>query len=385
MTETNQPLLTLLSRSPREWSEEERRPLFLAAITQELNHHFHNCVPYRRYCSRRNVSFDQPVSDLTALPWLPIHAFKRLGRQLLSVPETEVRVKLQSSGTSGLPSLVMIDRLTSKRQTKTMSLSIGEAIGSQRRPFLFLDLDPTTHGAQLKARGAAVLGYLNFASESVFCLEPDGADGMRLNLDQFQSTLEKWNHAQRPPVIFGFTYILHQSVLVPLQQGGYHFSLPAGSQMLHIGGWKKLRDLAIGPEELKKIVGEVLGIGPAQVIDVYGFTEQMGVNYPDCPMGAKHLPAVAELIVRDPRTLTPVADGSEGILQFLTPIPHSYPGNSVLTDDLGVILGRDRCGCGRESPRFQVTGRVAKAEVRGCGDVMVQRIATISEKALSSP
>jgi len=91
----------------------------------------------------------------------------------------------------------------------------------------------------------------------------------------------------------------------------------------------------------------------------------------------KHPPVVAQIIVRDPQTLEPVADGVEGVLQFLTPIPHSYPGNSVLTDDMGRILGRDRCPCGREGVRFEITGRVAKAEVRGCGDVMETRVATL--------
>jgi hypothetical protein len=33
--------------------------------------------------------------------------------------------------------------------------------------------------------------------------------------------------------------------------------------------------------------------------------------------------------------------GQEGRLEFVTPVPHSYPGNAVLTDDLGVIVAGD--------------------------------------------
>lgn len=380
MNETNHSLQTLLSKPPGEWLEEERRPLFLAAMTEEMRHHFHNCLPFQRYCRHRGITFEKPLGDLATLPWLPIHAFKWLGGRLLSVAADEVRVKLYSSGTSGIPSQVMIDRLTAKRQIKAMSLSIGEAIGSRRRPFLFMDVDPKTHGTHLKARGAAILGYLNFASEAVFCLEPDGSDGFRLQQDLLHATLEKWARNERAPILFGFTYLLYQSVLLPLLDRGQSFHLPENSQVLHIGGWKKLRDLAIGPEQFKALIHRVFNIAPSGVVDVYGFTEQMGVNYPDCVQGIKHLPAVAEIIVRDPHTLEPLADGFEGVLHFLTPIPHSYPGNSVLTDDLGRILGRGRCACGREGVQFQITGRVATAEVRGCGDVLANRIATISDQ-----
>lgn len=377
MKDLNDALQMLFSKPPQGWPEGERMALFLAAMTQEMRHHFQHCPPFRRYCERRGVHFDQPLSDLASLPWLPVHAFKLLGGRLLSVSPEEVRVKLQSSGTSGIPSTVLIDRLTAKRQTRAMSLSISEAIGSRRRPFLFMDVDPKTHLAHLKARGAAVLGYLNYASEAVFCLEPEGEGGFTLNHDLVLASLEKWQTSLTPPVIFGFTYIFYQAVLLPLHQKGLRFLFPDGSQVLHIGGWKKLHDCAVSPEKFKSMIFDVLGIEPRGVVDVYGFTEQMGVNYPDCVAGVKHPPAVAEVIVRDPQTLEPVADGVVGVLQFLTPIPHSYPGNSVLTDDMGRILGRDRCSCGREGVRFEITGRMAKAEVRGCGDVMEMRVATL--------
>ena len=50
------------------------------------------------------------------------------------------------------------------------------------------------------------------------------------------------------------------------------------------------------------------------------------------------------------------------------PLPRSYPGHSLLTEDLGVLLGEDDCPCGRKGKYFKVTGRVPRAEVRGCSD-----------------
>ena len=61
------------------------------------------------------------------------------------------------------------------------------------------------------------------------------------------------------------------------------------------------------------------------------------------------------------------------MLQFISPLQHSYPGNLVLTDDLG-ILEEDVCECGLSQKRFKILGRAKKAEIRGCGEVMSEKV-----------
>jgi hypothetical protein len=41
-----------------------------------------------------------------------------------------------------------------------------------------------------------------------------------------------------------------------------------------------------------------------------------------------------------------------------------------LTEDRGVIIGEDNCPCGRPGKYFQVLGRLALAEARGCSDTV---------------
>ncbi|MHB8062980.1 MAG: LuxE/PaaK family acyltransferase [Ruminiclostridium sp.] len=53
-------------------------------------------------------------------------------------------------------------------------------------------------------------------------------------------------------------------------------------------------------------------------------------------------------------------------------IPRSYPGHALLTEDKGIILGEDDCPCGRFGKYFKVTGRIPKAEIRGCSDTYAQ-------------
>jgi hypothetical protein len=69
----------------------------------------------------------------------------------------------------------------------------------------------------------------------------------------------------------------------------------------------------------------------------------------------------ADVIVRHPRTLEPQPFGEPGLLQVLSGLPTSYPGHSLLTEDLGVV---------EEPGRFQVLGRLPRAEARGCSDVL---------------
>ena len=97
--------------------------------------------------------------------------------------------------------------------------------------------------------------------------------------------------------------------------------------------------------------------------------------YPDDSQGVKRTPAYAEVLVRDPRTLKVVPDGNVGLLEFVCPLPHSYPGIAVLLDDMGRIVSRDPAGARysgarRDGTGFEIVGRAERAETRGCGDTL---------------
>jgi hypothetical protein len=95
--------------------------------------------------------------------------------------------------------------------------------------------------------------------------------------------------------------------------------------------------------------------------------------YPDGPDGLKRVPTYAEVIVRDPQTLEPLADGRTGLLEFISPLPHSYPGVAVLLDDLGRIVPGSAGPDGAEARALEIVGRVPHAEIRGCGDTLPPR------------
>ena len=68
----------------------------------------------------------------------------------------------------------------------------------------------------------------------------------------------------------------------------------------------------------------------------------------------------------------PVVPGETGIIEVASVLPTSYPGQALITDDQGVLVGVDDCGCGRKGSYFRFTRRIERVEVRGCGDTFAQ-------------
>ena len=115
-------------------------------------------------------------------------------------------------------------------------------------------------------------------------------------------------------------------------------------------------------------VSQLLGMDSGAVLDFYGMVEQVGTVFVDCLAGNKHAPAFADVVIRSPHTLEPVAAGETGIIEVVSVLPTSYPGQALLTEDQGTLIGIDDCPCGRSGQYFRFARRVERVEVRGCGD-----------------
>lgn len=382
MSITNFDFTSVLDAYPFELPDEIKKPLFRVNLLEELKHHYDNNVMYRKFCVKNGFNPHFFLGDIEDIPAIPVHIFKVLGTKLSSVNMESIKTQLQSSATSGVPSTILLDKLTAKRQTRAMARVMQEVLGSKRRPFCIMDIDPTSPNAgNLGARIAAIKGYLNFSSSSNYFINANSLnEPLNFLEEEFINHLETLD-SNEPLVIFGFTFVLYHTVFKPLKDKGLHFKLPKGTQVIHIGGWKKLESEKVDKETFNRDIADVLGIDVGSVIDIYGFTEQMGLNYPDCSAGWKHIHAYSDVIIRDESNYSVCEDGKVGLLEFISPLQHSYPGNVVLTDDIG-FTAQGMCECGKNGRRFKIIGRAKKAEVRGCGDVMSEKVA---KKATANP
>ena len=209
------------------------------------------------------------------------------------------------------------------------------------------------------SRGAGILGFSIFGTRPCYALD----EHMELDLDGVRAFLEE--HQGETIFLFGFTFMIWKHVVRALEERGERLDIPNGI-LVHGGGWKKLAGEAVSPGEFKARVAAATGV--ERVSNYYGMAEQTGCIYMECPQGHLHASLWSDIVVRRGRDYRPCEPGEEGVLQVLSPLPRSYPGHSLLTEDLGVLLGEDDCPCGRKGKYFKVTGRVPRAEVRGCSD-----------------
>jgi hypothetical protein len=348
------------------------------------------CPPFKRFLDAQRIH-PANATTLAELPFLPVSAFKRL-QPLCFLDAPQIYRVLESSATSGQqPSRIAIDRETAKLMTKGVTAILADFIGSQRRPYLIIDRPPQPgQGGAANARSAAIQGLMAFSTESCYALRPASPceksradpDGLMLDVDAIAAFCQR--HGESSVVAYGFTYVVYlhlggglaasRAALAELRHVFGQALLPH-SHVLHSGGWKKLRQISVDKLTFNASVSEALGTSVNSVIDYYGMVEQLGVVYPDCSEGNKHAPRFAEVILRNPVDWSPCTAGQVGLIQVLSALSPSFPGQSLLTEDMGVVVYDDGCSCGRRGVAFRFVGRVPKAEVRGCSDVQRRRTA----------
>jgi len=353
----------LLEQPPFAASRPEKVAVLLSGLAELTEHHRRGSEPYRRMLDTvfgRAVAV--PVS-LAQIPWLPVRLFKRI--DLISVPQEQIIKKLVSSGTTGQAvSRIYLDSETASLQTKALSKIAGEFIGRQRLPMVIVDdRSFLKDRANFNARAAGIIGFSTFGRDHTYLLDE--------NLEPQWSGLELYlaKHAASPILLFGFTFIVWQHFIERARSKGLNIRFPRGSILVHGGGWKRLADRQISNDAFKAALADTFGI--TRVHNYYGMVEQVGSVFFECEHGYLHPPSFADVLIRDPVTLEIAPTGVQGLIQVLSLLPRSYPGHSLLTEDLGTIHGEDDCPCGRSGKRFTVSGRLKNVEIRGCSDTRV--------------
>jgi len=370
LADIEQSVETLLATSAYTLAPGERHAALLVLLKQELAYACDRNPRFRNYVEQWPVDF-HTADTIAALPYLPVGVFKA-NPPLALVGADEVKRTLSSSATTGqVPSRVVLDAATARRMTKGIITIIRNFIGPTRRPYLVIDTaENVAAQGEMGARGAAIQGLRSFATEVVCCLRRNPEGDSCLDREKLLACAAKWRHTE--VLAYGFTYVIWTDLVQPLQRQGITLEMP-NVRILHSGGWKRLEQQAVTKDVFVRDVAAVFGCSADRVIDYYGMVENVGVIYPDCEYGNKHVPAFAEVIVRNPRTLAPVEAGVEGLIQVCSVLPTSFPGFLVLTEDMGEIVDYDGCLCGRRGTSFRFAGRAPKAEVRGCGNLETTR------------
>jgi hypothetical protein len=209
------------------------------------------------------------------------------------------------------------------------------------------------------ARGAGILGFSIFAKDKIFAFDED----MNINFKEIEEFIEK--NQGKKILLFGFTFIVWKYFYGKIKDKKTKIWFD-NAILIHGGGWYILLNEDVDAYSFRKELKDICGI--TAVYDYYGMVEQTGCIYMECEYGHLHASVFSDVIVRRSSDFSICDYGEEGILQVVSMLPGSYPGHSILTEDLGIVHGCDDCPCGRKGKYFSVLGRIKNAEVRGCSD-----------------
>lgn len=349
------------SQFPYSLGKKEKDAVLTDSLRSLTLHHMERCPAYAGMLNAMDIS-PESISDYRELPFLPVGLFKRMTLTSSSTPAGGYKL-LTSSGTSGNSvSQIFLDGETRTAQQKALAEIGVNFIGEDRLPMLVIDCPSTIKDrTRFSARTAGILGFSLFGAHRTFAL----TDEMDIDEDALRDFLARFGN--KPFLIFGFTFMVWKYLYLRYAEDSDNAPDLSNAVLIHGGGWKKLTDLAVSKEEFKAALARLFGI--RRVHDYYGMAEQAGSIFMECEYGHLHCSDYSDVLIRRPEDFSVCGIGEEGLIQVLSTIPKSYPGHSILTEDIGVLSGIDDCPCGRRGTYFQVNGRARKAALRGCSDV----------------
>ena len=349
----------LMHPDPYNMDLNEKNRLKLKAIKESFVYHYNNCEKYRIFCKSRDFSPDKlkGFSDLSKIPLLPIGVFKKY--DLLSVDKQDISIIAKSSGTTGSVSRVYRDKITIDRLTKGV-FKMVDWMTEGRKGFVGALVPPPGENDAWIIQSSSMIFPKYFDRVEHFIR------GGRIDINYMMKILSDPD-LPKPRHLFGppFAYLM---LAEALQKNSITIKLDEGSLIVTGGGWKSFEDKSIPKDTFRGIVSRLFSIPVQNIRDSLSCAE-INSWITDCRCFKKHVPPWLHVSIRDPENPDEeVGVGEEGLIAYLDPLAHSYPG-FILTDDVGKIIVEENevCECGSIGPCLHENVRRAKgAEARGC-------------------
>jgi len=341
------------------WQPDEAR--FEALALELFAFQFERCAPYARFCAGRGRT-PAKVKTWREIPAVPAGAFKEVALRSFT-PERTLHTFRTSGTATARRGELHLDRL---------DLYEASLLASFER-FLLPDLAP---GERTRLRVLAPSpeeapdSSLSHMFGRVLAARGDAESGFdvvggELRTEALRERLER---AAAPVVLCG-TAFAFVHLLDALERGGLRLRLPPGSRVMETGGFKG-RSRELSRDELHAAIETHLGVPRARIVNQYGMTELASqfhdsvLRFPSEPR-RKLGPPWTRVRLLDPETNEECPPGVAGRLAIFD-LANTGSVLAVQTADLGQ----------RRGDGFEVVGREAGAEARGCSlaaDAMLER------------
>ena len=322
---------------------------------------FQHNAAYRRLCEARNVT-PNTVSHWSGIPAAPAAAFKEL--ELTSLPPAARTTIFHSSGTTQQqPSRHFHDDRSLALYEESLRAWFAAHLlparkTDERFDLLLLTPPPALAPHSSLAHMLEVIRLDFGAAPSRFVGRLDNSGAWILDSDDAITAFQMAVARQRPLLLLG-TAFLFVNLLDALDARGLRFTLPTGSCVMETGGYKG-RTRMLPQAELHALIAGRLGVPAEGIICEYGMSELSSQAYDRIAFAAasqrRHLfPPWTRVQIVSPETGREVGEGESGLLRIFD-LANTSSVLAVQTEDLAI----------RRDEGFELIGRAARAEVRGC-------------------
>ncbi len=338
---------------------------FLKAMREITDFHIMNNSDYAKIVEQENFKIQSlsDMKDLYRIPPLPTLFLKR--HTMFSLPESKMRVRATTSGTSGQKSVVGIDSNTGIFALRMVLRSFWKykMISAIPTNYIVLGYQPSRHNQAGIAKTAFGFTLIAPAIHREYALKDTG-DSYKVDVEGLIKALIRYDKQGFPVRLMGLP-AYHYMLLTTLKERGIRLNLNSNSFLCLGGGWKQFYYEHADKKELYLLAKEVLGIREDRCIDFFGAVEHP-VLYCDCKNHHFHVPVYSRVLIRDMNSFMPLGYGEPGILNLLSPLMRSMPLHSIMTDDLAILHEGKECGCGNPAPYFELLGRAGLQGIKTC-------------------
>lgn len=379
-------------------SSEEGSSLFNDLALELFALQYEYVPVYRQFCARRGV-LPQNTTAWDEIPAIPTTGFKEY--ELSSLPVYERTNEFRSSGTTGhTPSrhfhnaeslsvyeaslrlwfeMCVLSKVSKGGGDANDSIPLVDCTSITRdRPgtqalrsglhhlekWKFVNLTPfperVPHSSLVHMFG--ILNQKFGTADSAFTGELDADGGWELNFPMTMDALEDSVSEGEPVFLLGTAFSFVQ-LTDYIMNRGTRFQLPLGSKVFETGGYKG-RSRSLDRGDLHSLISKYLGVAEGHIICEYGMSElsSQAYAYPmsldaknAMPSSVFTFPPWARVTVISPETGAEAEEGEQGLIRVLD-LANVRSVMAILTEDLGV----------RRGSGFELVGRTANAEPRGC-------------------
>ena len=339
---------------------------FVNAIRETTKYHYKRNSFYKYLLDSNNFDPEkiENIEDIKRIPFLHANFYKT--HTVKTVKQEDTILHLTSSGTTGQKTQMFFDDWTLFAADKSADVQFDYQgyISNNPTNFLLYSYQPAPGVFLGTLRSDQLLMRYAKKKNVEYGLKYTGS-GHKFDLFGCINTLLKYEKEGLPVYILGFPAFLYVTLESMREMGYPPLKLNPKSKILTGGGWKGFTGKQLSSAEFRAYIKERLGLAESCCCDTYGAVEH-GIAYMECKNHHLHVPIYSRAFVRDTKTLEVLPYGKPGFLNVISPFNTAVPVVSLILGDMVIMHKGEDCGCGINTPWFEIIGRAGVSKNKSC-------------------